>query len=70
MVGLTDLSQVETSIPYEDLMALPDYREGRIYCFVSEEYAHELEREYIYLTPRDKTGFGMVSSVSSAIGGS
>ena len=69
VVGLTDLSQVETSISYEDLMALPDYREGRIYCFVSEEYAHELEREYIYLTPRDKTGFGMVSSVSSAIGG-
>lgn len=36
VVGLTDLGVVETSISYEEVMALPNYHEGFVYAYVSK----------------------------------
>lgn len=61
VVGLTDIGAVETSISYEQVMALPNYFEDFIYAYVSQDSPYvpdeETGRTILFLTSDGKNSF-------------
>lgn len=54
VVGITDIGEIRTSMTLEDIQALPNYQENRIYAFISKNSPYipdaEKGRTILYLT--------------------
>lgn len=61
IVGITDISVIDTSITYEDVQARPNYQDDWIYAFVSKNSLYtpnaEKGRTILYITGDDQNSY-------------
>lgn len=61
VVGISDIDWVKTSISFDEVKALPNYYEGFVYAFVSEESGFSGEQEIIHLGAHGRGEYQIVA---------